>query len=159
MPRAYIGLGANLGQPAQQILSAIAGLGACGTVLARSSLYRTAPLGEPGQPDYCNAACVLDTALSPRALMDCLLELERAAGRVRDGRRWAARQLDLDLLHYDGVVMDTPQLHLPHPQIAQRNFVLAPLAEIAPDLELPGLGRVADAAQAIGREGLDLWRD
>lgn len=157
MPLAYIGFGANLGQPAGQVTQAIKGLAGYGRVLVRSSLYRTAPLGEPGQPDYCNAACVLDTVLSPQELMQGLLELERAAGRVRDGRRWAARRLDLDLLHYEGVTLDTPELHLPHPQIGRRNFVLVPLAEVAPDLVIPGVGRVADAAQAIGRDGLQAW--
>lgn len=157
MPRAYIGLGANLGDPAGQVCRAIVGLSALGRLLAQSPLYRTAPLGEPGQPDYCNAACVIDTDLSPDALMQGLLDLERAAGRVRDGRRWAARELDLDLLHYEGVALDTPRLHLPHPQIGQRNFVLAPLADVAPELVIPGVGRVADAARAIGRDGLQAW--
>ncbi|AXQ29696.1 2-amino-4-hydroxy-6-hydroxymethyldihydropteridine diphosphokinase [Solimonas sp. K1W22B-7] len=157
MPLAYIGLGANLGQPAEQVLQAIAGLAACGQVLAQSPLYRTAPLGEPGQPDYCNAACLIDTALSPQQLMQGLLDLERAAGRVRDGRRWAARRLDLDLLHYQGISLDTPELQLPHPQIGRRNFVLVPLADVAPDLEIPGVGRVGDAARAIGRDGLRTW--
>ncbi|HSW15421.1 MAG TPA: 2-amino-4-hydroxy-6-hydroxymethyldihydropteridine diphosphokinase [Solimonas sp.] len=157
MSRAYIGLGANLGDPRRQILDAIDGLAACGRLLACSSLYRTAPLGEPGQPDYCNAACLLDTALSAEALMDRLLELERAAGRVRDGRRWGARRLDLDLLHVEGVTLETPKLRLPHPEIARRNFVLVPLAEIAPELLIPGVGRIAAAAAAIGRAGLDPW--
>ncbi len=157
MPLAYIGLGANLGQPAEQVLQALAGLGSCSRVLAQSPLYRTAPLGEPGQPDYCNAACVIDTALTPRQLMDRLLDLERSAGRVRDGRRWAARRLDLDLLHYEGVTLDSPELRLPHPQIGLRNFVLTPLADVAPDLEIPGVGRVADAALALGRAGLQPW--
>lgn len=157
MPRAYIGFGANLGQPAEQVTQAIDGLAGYGRVLARSPLYRTAPLGEPGQPDYCNAACMLDTGLSPQQLMQGLLELERAAGRVRDGRRWAARRLDLDLLHYEGVTLDTPELQLPHPQIGRRNFVLMPLADVAPDLVIPGVGRVADAAEAIGRDGLQAW--
>ncbi|PPE72635.1 2-amino-4-hydroxy-6-hydroxymethyldihydropteridine diphosphokinase [Solimonas fluminis] len=157
MPIAYIGLGANLGQPAEQVLQALAGLSGCGRVLAQSPLYRTAPLGEPGQPDYCNAACAIDTLLTPQQLMSRLLELERAAGRVRDGRRWAARRLDLDLLHYEGITLDSPELRLPHPQIGLRNFVLVPLADVAPDLEIPGVGRVADAARAIGRAGLQPW--
>jgi 2-amino-4-hydroxy-6-hydroxymethyldihydropteridine diphosphokinase len=157
MPRAYIGLGANLGDPARQVREALQALQACGQVLKQSALYRSAPLGEPGQADYCNAACLLETPLSPQALMQELLAIERAAGRIRDGRRWVPRLLDLDLLHYEGVTLDTPQLTLPHPEIARRNFVLVPLAEVAPQLDIPGVGGVAAAALALGHAGLSRW--
>lgn len=157
MPHAYIGLGANLGEPERQVREALVALQRCGALLAVSPLYRSVPLGEPGQPDYCNAACVLDTALAPTALMQELLAIERAAGRIRDGRRWTARRLDLDLLHYEGVILDTPELCLPHPEIGRRNFVLVPLADVAPALEIPGLGRVDVAARALGHAGLQRW--
>lgn len=158
MPRAYIGLGANLGDPAAQIRAALDGLSKQVVSLRCSSLYRSAPIGEAGQPDYCNAVCEVETPLSPEALMQLLLALEREAGRVRDGRRWAARRLDLDLLHYEQASSDTATLRLPHPEIARRNFVLVPLAELAPALEIPGLGVVAELASRVGHAGLEPWR-
>lgn len=156
---AYLGLGANLGDPAAQLRAALVAIAALpGTrVLAVSRLYRSAPMGPAGQPDYCNAACRIETALTPRALLDALIGIERAAGRVRGGERWGARQLDLDILHVEGVALDEPGLHLPHPGIAQRNFVLVPLAEVAPALDIPGLGRVAERARSCTQEGLQLW--
>lgn len=157
MPRAYIGLGANLGDPAAQIRNALDGLGKQTSSLRCSSFYRSAPIGEAGQPDYCNAVCEIETLLSPEGLMQLLLVLEREAGRVRDGRRWAARRLDLDLLHYEQVRIDTPTLRLPHPEIARRNFVLVPLAELAPALEIPGLGVVAELVACVGHAGLGPW--
>jgi 2-amino-4-hydroxy-6-hydroxymethyldihydropteridine diphosphokinase len=159
MPKAYIGLGANLGDPAAQIRVALEGLRAQSLSLRCSSFYRTAPIGEAGQPDYCNVVCEIETRIAAQPLMRLLLALEREAGRVRDGRRWAARRLDLDLLHYEGVQMDTPELKLPHPEIARRNFVLVPLAELAPALEIPGVGRVGALALQSGRAGLDLWAE
>lgn len=157
--KAYIALGANLGDPAGQVRAALAALVAADGVklIAQSSLYRTAPMGLPGQGDYCNAACVVDTALTPEALFAILIGIERAAGRVRDGRRWGPRVLDLDLLHCEGQTRATAELTLPHPEIAKRNFVLVPLAEVAPALVLPGVGNVVEAAAALGREGLVLW--
>jgi 2-amino-4-hydroxy-6-hydroxymethyldihydropteridine diphosphokinase len=157
MPRAWIGLGSNLSDPPAQIRAALAALAAHPriTLVAQSPLFRSAPLGPSDQPDYCNAACEVDTDLAPPALLEALLAIERAAGRVRDGRKWGPRVLDLDLLHVDGVAVAQPGLTLPHPEIARRNFVLAPLAQIAPDLDIPGVGRVADAARAIGSEGLE----
>lgn len=159
MPIAYIGLGANLGQPAEQISAAIAALARapCVTLLAQSSLYRSKAIGLPDQPDYCNAVCALDTTLDAESLFDVLIAIEQAAGRVRDGRRWGPRVLDLDLLHYADRMQTTPRLTLPHPEIARRNFVLVPLAEIAPDLEIAGVGRIRDKAASVGRSGLSLW--
>lgn len=159
MMRAYVGLGANLGQPARQLRSALEALAAVGSVIAVSPLYRSLPLGPGKQPDYCNAVCALDTMLTPEPLMQALLAIERAAGRVRDGRKWQPRPLDLDLLHIPGVAMNTTLLQLPHPGIAARNFVLLPLADIAPELEIPGVGRVAAAAAIIGVAGLRAWKD
>lgn len=156
--RAHIGLGANLGDPAAQLRWALARLAQLGQLLAQSSLYRSAPMGPADQPDYCNAVCILQVQLEPAALMRALLDVERETGRVRD-RKWGPRTLDLDLLHVEGLRLDSETLTLPHPGIAQRNFVLRPWAQIAPDLELPGLGRLGDAAARIGSEGLSLWPD
>jgi 2-amino-4-hydroxy-6-hydroxymethyldihydropteridine diphosphokinase len=153
---AYIGLGANLGDPAARLAWAFAQLAALGSVEARSSLYRSAPMGPSDQPDFCNAVAALRTDLAPQALMDGLLAIERAAGRVRD-IKWGPRTLDLDLLHIAGTELDTPSLRLPHPGIAARNFVLVPWAEIAPDAVVPGIGRIADAASAAGQAGLAPW--
>ena len=141
-----VGLGSNLDGPARQIETAFGMLGVIDQtrLLARSSLYRSAPLGGIEQPDFVNAAALLRTGLSPRAFLDQLKAIERARGRERDGIRWGPRTLDLDLLAYDGLVLEDPDLTVPHPGIAARNFVLLPLREIAPDFEIPGLGRVRD---------------
>lgn len=159
MARAYLGLGANLGNPAAQIEAAIDQLAATPGVIwiAGSSLYRSAPLGPPGQPDYCNAAGAVETTLDPEALLDRLQSIEAAAGRARGAERWTARTLDLDLLHVEGIALATPRLTLPHPELRHRAFVLVPLAEIAPDLEIPRLGRVGSLAAATDRSGLSPW--
>lgn len=118
-------------------------------VLARSRLYRTPPWGVLEQPPFVNAAVSIETSLAPRELLDALLTIERAAGRVRDGERWGPRTLDLDLLHVVGVALQDDQLTLPHPRMAERAFVLLPLNDIAPTLELPGLGTVAGMLVAV----------
>ena len=143
---ALVGLGSNLDGPARQIETALGMLDDMdGTsVEAASSLYRSAPLGGIEQPDFVNAAALLKTSLDARALLEQLLEIERARGRERGQIHWGPRVLDLDLLAYDGVSIDEPGLTVPHPGIASRNFVLLPLREIAPDFEIPGLGRVRD---------------
>jgi len=154
--RAYIALGANLGDPPAQLNAALHSLrGSPGVeVVATSSFYRTAPLGQPGQADYCNAVCAVDTTLQPEALLDLLQGIETAAGRRRDGTHWGSRLLDLDLLHMEGRVSQTPRLTLPHPELQRRAFVLVPLAEIAPDLLIPGLGTVQNLTAAIDRSGV-----
>lgn len=157
MANAYIALGGNLGDPAAQLTLALTRLAQTPGVAisAQSSLYRSAPIGLPNQPDYCNAVCAVETSLAAPQLFAVMLEIERQAGRIRDGRRWGPRVLDLDLLHYEGVTLDTPGLKLPHPEIARRNFVLTPLAQIAPELDIPGVGRISELAAALGREGLE----
>lgn len=157
--RAWLGLGANLGAPAVQLESALTAIAALPDtrLVARSTLYRSDPVGPPGQPDYCNAACEIETDLAPHALLDALQAIENAAGRQRDGIRWAARLLDLDILHVEGVACTDARLSLPHPQLARRNWVLAPLAEIAPTLEIPGVGVVSTLARGAGRAGLRSW--
>lgn len=157
--RAWLGLGANLGAPAVQLESALTAIAALPNtrLVARSTLYRSDPVGPPGQPDYCNAACEIETALAPLTLLDALQAIENAAGRQRDGIRWAARLLDLDILHVEGLACADARLSLPHPQLARRNWVLVPLAEIAPALEIPGLGPVAELARRLGHAGLRAW--
>ena len=159
MRRAYIGLGANLQDPPAQLRRALAALAAGPDVrlVAQSSFYRSAPLGPGEQPDYCNAVCAVETALSADALLTRLHAIERDMGRERPPVRWAPRLIDLDLLHYEGARLATPRITLPHPELRHRNFVAVPLAEIAPDLELPGIGLVADLARALGHAGLSSW--
>lgn len=159
MRRAWLGLGANLGDPVAQVERALLQIAALPQtrLIARSSLYRSDPVGPPGQPDYCNAVCEIETALAPEALLDAVLAIEVDNGRTRDGIRWTARRLDIDLLHVDGVACDTPRLNLPHPQLHRRNWVLVPLAEITPALTIPGLGAIATLAAQLGMGGLSRW--
>jgi len=151
MVAAFVGLGANLGDPMAQITKAMASLAALDkSRLARaSSLYRTAPVGHADQPEFVNAVVLLETALAPHELLDALLEIERAAGRERSFPN-APRLLDLDLLLYGDQVVDTPGLVVPHPRMHERAFVLRPLVEIAPDAVVPGHGRAADLLRAVG---------
>lgn len=135
--RAFVGLGANLGEPARAIEDALARLARLPDtrVVAVSSLYRSAPVDADG-PDFLNAVAELETTLSPPELLAGLHEIEALHGRERPYRN-APRLLDLDLLTWDETVSDTPALRLPHPRMHTRAFVLAPLAEIAPDFALP----------------------
>lgn len=152
---AFIGLGSNLDGPERRVRLALKALGRLPrTRLVRHSrLYRTAPWGRSGQPDFVNAVAEVSTSLAPRALLDALLALELAQGRRRDGTRWGPRTLDLDLLAYDAVRLDEPGLTLPHPHIAERAFVLLPLAEVAPDFTIPGAGRVSELAAVVDARG------
>jgi 2-amino-4-hydroxy-6-hydroxymethyldihydropteridine diphosphokinase len=142
---AYVGIGSNLGMPTRHVEQAIELLAEIprSRLVSRSSLYRSAPFGGIEQPDFVNAAAAMLTALDARELLDGLLELEKRQGRERGGTRWGPRVLDLDLLVYGNVVLVEPGLTIPHPGIGERNFVLLPLQEIAPELVIPGLGRVA----------------
>jgi 2-amino-4-hydroxy-6-hydroxymethyldihydropteridine diphosphokinase len=138
--RAYIGLGANLGNPAAALNDAITRLAALPdtVVAARSSLYRTAPIDATG-PEFLNAVVALDTALLPQDLLAHMQAIEQTHGRARPYRN-APRTLDLDLLLYGAQTIATPDLTVPHPRLHERAFVLLPLAEIAADLEIPGRG-------------------
>jgi len=142
---ATIGLGANLpspaGAPEATIMAAIEDLRAAGRVRARSSFYQTEPLQYEQQPPFVNAVLQLETEMEPEPLLDSLLAIERRYGRERtENLHKGPRTLDLDLLLVDDLLMRSPRLTLPHPELAQRRFVLAPLAEIAPDLQHPMLG-------------------
>ncbi len=141
---AYIGIGSNLGDPVRQVLVAADALNGLPDtrLIARSGLYRSAPYGGVTQPDFINLVAALLTRLAPRALLARLQALESLAGRERGGVRWGPRELDLDLLVYSSEALSEPGLEVPHPGIAARNFVLLPLSELAPDLVIPGLGRV-----------------
>ncbi len=142
---AYVGLGSNLQMPAKQVDTAIALLNEIPhtRLIAASSLYRSAPVGGIEQPDFVNAAAALLTTLSPSDLLAELKKIETRQGRERNGQRWGPRVLDLDLLAHAAAVIDEPGITVPHPGIAERNFVLLPLLEIAPELVIPGLGRIA----------------
>ncbi|MBN8430713.1 2-amino-4-hydroxy-6-hydroxymethyldihydropteridine diphosphokinase [Microbulbifer salipaludis] len=137
--RCYIGLGSNLDDPAAQLrraLEQIQGIPQT-TLCASSAFYASAPIGPGEQPDYVNAVAELDTDLAAEALLDALQAIENSHGRERT-LRWGARTLDLDILLYGDQQIDTVRLQVPHPRIAERNFVLEPLAELAPALILPG---------------------
>lgn len=153
---AYVGLGANLGSPLAQLAGALAALGDLPDtrLVDWSSLYRTVPLGGPPQADYLNAVCALETGLAPHALLARLQALEAAAGRRRTAVADAPRPLDLDLLLYGSRVLATPGLVLPHPRMHRREFVLRPLAELAPGLEIPGRGRVAELLRHVAGQGV-----
>lgn len=142
---AYVGLGSNLQSPVGQLESAFELLATIPRtrLVERSSLYRSAPFGGIEQPDFVNAAASLLTRLDARSLLDALQGIEAQRGRERGGVRWGPRVLDLDLLVYAHEQIDDPDLIVPHPGIADRNFVLLPLMEIAPGLVIPGLGPVA----------------
>ena len=154
---AYIGLGSNLQDPGAQVLRAYAALERVPSTRAvsRSPLYRSKPLGPVSQPDFVNAVAGVLTQLGPRALLDELLAVERAFGRPAERERWGPRIIDLDLLVHGRERLQEPGLTLPHPGIVERNFVLYPLADLAPDLDVPGLGRVAELKGRLAPLGLE----
>jgi len=142
---AYVGIGSNLQGPARQVENAAALLAEIpGTRrIAMSSLYRSSAFGGVEQPDFVNAVAAVLTTLSAADLLAELQAIEHRQGRERSEARWGPRVIDLDLLVYSSEKIETPDLSVPHPGIGERNFVLLPLKEIAPDLVIPGLGRVA----------------
>jgi 2-amino-4-hydroxy-6-hydroxymethyldihydropteridine diphosphokinase len=142
--RAYVGLGANLGPREVTLLRAADLLAAADgvEVVAVSQLRETDPVGFVEQPPFLNGAIALDTSLSPRAVLELLLEIEEELGRVR-GERWGPRTVDLDLLVYGDERVDEDGLHVPHPRLHERRFALEPLAELDPELVIPGLGSVS----------------
>jgi 2-amino-4-hydroxy-6-hydroxymethyldihydropteridine diphosphokinase len=153
---AYIGIGANLGNRFEHVREALAALGSLGYIVRQSSLYRTQPVGKTDQPWFLNAVVALETPLMPHELLEGLQSIERAMGRVR-AQHWGPRTIDLDLLLYDAIAIDEPNLRVPHPHLRERAFVLVPLAEI--DARFAPLRDALDPAQLAGvaraeREGL-----
>ena len=162
--RVHVALGSNLGERRRTLESACESLRAFASDarVRCSPLYESAPMGPAEQPDYLNAVCTFETRLAPEALLAALQRVEASAGRVRPARRWSARTLDLDLLLYGTRRIDTPSLTVPHPGIAERAFVLLPLADLDAGLEIPGRGVVSDLLAALGEGGirrLDAERD
>jgi 2-amino-4-hydroxy-6-hydroxymethyldihydropteridine diphosphokinase len=155
---AWIGVGSNLQDPRAQVQGALERLGKLPKthLVSASRLYRSRPFGPVAQPDFVNAVAGVLTQLDAPTLLKELHAIERAMGRPEHHQHWGPRIIDLDLLAHGCERRSDAHLTLPHPGIVERNFVLYPLAEIAPDLELPGLGRVADLAAAVTAEGLTL---
>jgi 2-amino-4-hydroxy-6-hydroxymethyldihydropteridine diphosphokinase len=154
---AYVALGSNLDDPAERVLEALDRLRVlAGTrLVARSSLWSSRPLGPQDQPDFVNAVAGLLTGLPAAALLGELKAVERDMGRSLPGTRWGPRIIDLDLLAYGTETASTPGLSVPHPGVQERDFVLYPLAEIAPELWIPGAGRVRTLAARVEDRGLE----
>jgi 2-amino-4-hydroxy-6-hydroxymethyldihydropteridine diphosphokinase len=154
---AYVAIGSNLNHPHARVLEAferLAALPSARSVL-RSRLYATRPLGPQDQPDFVNAAAGLVTQLTPRELLASLLGIEQAMGRNRQ-ERWGPRVIDLDLIWMLGEAIDEPGLTVPHPGVSTRNFVLYPLADIAPTLAIPGHGNVSELMRRVGDDGISV---
>jgi 2-amino-4-hydroxy-6-hydroxymethyldihydropteridine diphosphokinase len=158
MIRVYLGLGANLDAPLQQLQQAVTALSQLpqSQLAAVSSFYGSKPMGPQDQPDYVNAVAALDTTLPAETLLNELQRIELEQGRQRKDDRWGPRTLDLDILLYGEEILATPRLTVPHYGMHQREFVLYPLQELAPQLHIPGLGALADIAKQVPRNGLTI---
>ena len=156
MVRCFIGLGSNLEQPKRQILSAFSELDAleCSSLMNKSSLYASKPLGPQDQPDYINAVAELETSLSALTLLASMQAIENEHQRVRK-EHWGPRTLDLDLLLYGEEIISLPNLIVPHPELANRNFVVYPLYEIAADVLVPGLSAIQGLVSELDSSGLE----
>jgi 2-amino-4-hydroxy-6-hydroxymethyldihydropteridine diphosphokinase len=152
-----VAIGSNLDRPRAQVNESFARLEKLPTTgwLLRSRLYATRPLGPQDQPDFVNAAAGLLTQLTARELLEGLLLIEKTMGRERR-ERWGPRVIDLDLIWMPGATIDEPGLTLPHPGVSSRNFVLYPLADVAPSLEIPGHGKVSELLRAAGDDGMSV---
>lgn len=145
--RVWLSLGTNLGERAAALRAAINGLRDFGDIRAVSPVYETAPVGELNQPAFLNATVEIETALAPLGLLNAVKSIENALGRL-PRERWGPREIDIDLILWDGVTLRTPALTLPHPEFRRRRFVLAPLADIAPDAVDPETGLTVSALLA-----------
>ncbi|HEX2198926.1 MAG TPA: 2-amino-4-hydroxy-6-hydroxymethyldihydropteridine diphosphokinase [Burkholderiales bacterium] len=156
MTQAYVGLGANLGEPRRQVEAALSELDALPRtrLKKRSSLYRSAPVGYPGQPDYVNAVAELETGLGPHELLGALQEIELRHGRSRSFAN-APRTLDLDILLFGDTVVSQAGLTIPHPRMHERAFVLRPLLEVAPRAQIPGKGTAAELLGACAGQSVE----
>jgi 2-amino-4-hydroxy-6-hydroxymethyldihydropteridine diphosphokinase len=153
---AYVGVGSNLDEPRTQVTHALDALARLPStrLVVRSPLYHTPPFGEVVQPAFVNAVAGLLTQLAPEQLLDALRALEKELGREPPRERWGPRVIDLDLLVVGAEKRATDTLKLPHPGIAERDFVLYPLADIAPDLDVPGVGRVSQLRERVANRGV-----
>lgn len=152
----FIGLGSNLSEPTQQLTSALSAIDelADTKIVKCSSLYSSKPMGPQDQPDYVNAVAQLQSGLAPLNLLSALQKIEYSHGRTRDGQRWTARTLDLDILLYDDKIISLPDLIVPHAGMKEREFVLYPLFEIAPELRLPCGNSLKSILHRVSRNGL-----
>lgn len=157
---AYVGIGSNLDSPRDQVERAVAALAEIAdTILVRTSpLYKSGALDGSDQPDYVNAVSALLTQLDANALLESLRAIEQAQGRTRNDEKWGPRTLDLDLLVYSSDPIGEKELKVPHSGIRERNFVLLPLADIAPNLRIPGLGSVSGLAAGVDRSNPKIER-
>lgn len=156
--RAFVGLGGNLGDVETTLVEALWAIDGLPqtSIRAQSALYRSKPWGRGDQPDFLNGAVELQTRMTPRVLLEHLLAIEERFGRVRAKEdRWGPRTLDLDLLVFGEEVIDEPGLHVPHPRLHERAFVLVPLAEIAPSLHIVGQGKVSDLLAQVDASGIE----
>ncbi|PFG55378.1 2-amino-4-hydroxy-6-hydroxymethyldihydropteridine diphosphokinase [Vibrio sp. ES.051] len=159
MITAYIAVGSNLADPVSQAKHAIESLKALpkSEFIQASSLYSSAPMGPQDQPDYINAVVAINTSLTPIELLDCTQAIEQEQGRVRKDERWGPRTLDLDIVLYGNEVIHSARLTVPHYGMKEREFVLYPLAEIAPSLQLPDGTEVSSLLKQVDRNGLSIW--
>ncbi|MFE4111675.1 2-amino-4-hydroxy-6-hydroxymethyldihydropteridine diphosphokinase [Kosakonia sp. YIM B13611] len=159
MTLAYIAIGSNLASPLDQVNAAIIAIGEIpqSRIVAVSSLYRTPPLGPPDQPDYLNAAVALETPLAPETLLDHTQRIELQQGRVRKAERWGPRTLDLDIMLFGSLTLNTERLTVPHYDMKNRGFMLWPLFEIAPDLHFPDGTSLQDTLASLNAPKPDAW--
>jgi 2-amino-4-hydroxy-6-hydroxymethyldihydropteridine diphosphokinase len=160
MITAYIAVGSNLADPVSQAKRAIEALKTLpeSELIKASELYSSTPMGPQNQPDYINAVVAIKTNLTPLQLLDCTQAIELEQGRVRKDERWGPRTLDLDIILYGNEVINSERLTIPHYGMKEREFVLYPLAEIAPSLQLPDGTEVSSLLEQVDRNGLNIWQ-